>query len=100
LQSVYVRDDWIPNGDLPTPDDGHRMSAIGVSEDEVECTFLGLDVSKRPSLDGITPAILKQLVSVVKVPLTIVFNLSLCAGVFPASWKESFVVPLFKSGDI
>jgi hypothetical protein len=27
------------------------------------------------------------------------FNLSLSAGVFPAIWKESFVVPLFKSDD-
>jgi hypothetical protein len=40
-----------------------------------------------------------ELHQVVKVPLTFVFNLSLSAGVFPAIWKESFVVPLFKSGD-
>jgi hypothetical protein len=61
--------------------------------------FLGLDVNKGPGLDGITPAILKRLVSVVKAPLTFVFNLSLSAGIFPAIWKEYFVVPLFKCGD-
>jgi hypothetical protein len=60
---------------------------------------MGLDVNKGSSPDGITPAILKQLASVVKVPLTFVFNLSLNAGVFLAIWKKSFVVPLFKSGD-
>jgi hypothetical protein len=49
--------------------------------------------------DGTTPAILKRLASVVKVPLAFVFNLSLSAGVFPAIWKDSFVVPLFKNGD-
>jgi hypothetical protein len=27
------------------------------------------------------------------------FNLSLLSGVFPCVWKESYVVPLFKSGD-
>jgi hypothetical protein len=46
-----------------------------------------------------TPAILKRLASVIKVPLTFVFNLSLSASVFPAIWKESFVVHLFKSGN-
>jgi hypothetical protein len=30
--------------------------------------------------------------------LRFVFNLSLSAGGFPAIWKESFVVPIFKSG--
>jgi hypothetical protein len=75
------------------------MSAIEVSEDEVECAFQGLDVNKGPGPHGITPAILKRLDSVVKVPLTFVFNLPLSAGVFPAIWKESFFVPLFKSGD-
>jgi hypothetical protein len=100
FQSLYVRDDWIPDGDLPTPGEGHKMSAIEVSEDEVECVFLGLDDNQGPSPDGITPSILKRLASVVKVPLTFVFNLSLSAGVFPAIWKESFVVPLFKSCDV
>jgi hypothetical protein len=42
---------------------------------------------------------LKRLASVVKVPLTFFFNLSLSAGVFTAIWNESFVVPLFKSDD-
>jgi hypothetical protein len=44
-------------------------------------------------------AILKRFASVVKVPLTFVFNLSLSAGVFPAISKESFFVPLYKTGD-
>jgi hypothetical protein len=86
-----------PDSDLPTPGNGQRMSAIKVSEDEVGCDFLGLHVNKGPGPDQITPAILKRLGSVVKVPLTFVFNVSLSAGVFPANWKESFVVPLFKS---
>jgi Reverse transcriptase (RNA-dependent DNA polymerase) len=58
-----------------------------------------LDVLKGPGPDGITPLILKKLVSVLSAPLTLVFNLSLASGVFPSIWKESYVVPLFKSGD-
>jgi hypothetical protein len=41
FQNVYVRDDWIPDIDLPTPGNGHKISAIEVSKDEVECGFLG-----------------------------------------------------------
>jgi hypothetical protein len=82
FQSVYVRDDWILDRDLPTPGDGHKMSAIEVSKDDVECAFLGLDINKGPGPDEIAPVILRRLAWVVKVPLTFVFNLSLSAGVF------------------
>jgi hypothetical protein len=70
------------------------MSAIEISEDEIECVFLRLDVNRRNYT-----SYFETVGSVVKVPLTFVFNLSLSVGVFPAIWKESFVVPLFKSGD-
>jgi hypothetical protein len=55
---------------------------------------LGLDERKDPGPDGIL-----KLVSVFKVPLTLLFNLSLSTGIFPAVWKDSFVVPIFKSGE-
>jgi hypothetical protein len=42
---------------------------------------------------------MQRLAWVVKVPLTFVFNLSLSADVYPAIWKECFVVPSFRSGD-
>jgi hypothetical protein len=70
--NVYVRDDWILDIDLPTPGDGHKLSAIEVSENEIECAILSLDVNKGPGPDGISPAILKQLASVVINPLTFV----------------------------
>jgi hypothetical protein len=59
---------WIPDGNLPTPDDSHKMSTV---EDEVKCAFLGLVVSKG------------RLASVVKVPLAFIFNLS------PVCWSFS-----------
>jgi hypothetical protein len=48
FQSVYVQDDWIPDGDLPNPSDGHKMSAIKVSEDEVRFSGLGRQQRTRP----------------------------------------------------
>jgi hypothetical protein len=89
FQSVYVKNDWIPDNDLPTPGDGHKMSAIEV---------WAWTSTKDPTRTELHQ-LLKRLASVVKVPLTFVFNFSLSAGVFPAIWKDSFVVPLFKSGD-
>jgi hypothetical protein len=58
--SSNVRDDDISDSSLPTPDDSHKRSGA---------LFVGLDVNKGPGPDGITPAILKRLASVVKVPL-------------------------------
>jgi hypothetical protein len=58
-----------------------------------------LDTQKDPGPNGISPLILKKIVLVVKRPLALLFNFSLLSGVFPCVWKESYVVPLFKSGD-
>jgi hypothetical protein len=58
---------------------------------------LELDEQKGLELDCISPSILRTLVSVIKVPLTLLFNMSSSTGIFPTVWKESFDVPIFKS---
>jgi hypothetical protein len=75
------------------------MTSLIFSENDVELAFRGLDVNKGPGPDGIASSVLKQLAEVFKVPLTLLFNLSLFSGVFPKIWNESYVVPLFKNGD-
>lgn len=32
-------------------------------------------------------------------PLVNIFNRSLSSGIFPSSWKSSYIIPIFKSGD-
>jgi hypothetical protein len=59
---------------------------------------LGLDASKGSEPDGIPPRILKSCFDGFKRPLTLLFNKSLSEGVFPESWKWSYVVPIFKGG--
>lgn len=49
--------------------------------------------------DNIPPFILKKCASRLASPLSYIFNLSLSSGVFPAVWKSSFVLPIFKSGE-
>jgi hypothetical protein len=54
--------------------------------------------SKGSGPDGIPPRILKSCSDGFKRPLTLLFNKSLSEGVFPESWKRSYVVPIFKGG--
>jgi hypothetical protein len=102
FQSVYVKDDD-PSISMTTPDcadqNQHKVSLIQFTETAVHEAILELDEQKGPGPDGISPSILKKLVSVLRVPLTFLFNLSLSSGVFPVVWKESFIVPIFKNGD-
>jgi hypothetical protein len=58
--------------------------------------IVALDTQKGPVPDEISPLIL---VKIVLKPVAILFNLSLLSGVFSMRVEESFVVPLFESGD-
>jgi len=37
---------------------------------------------------------------VLTIPLLYLFNLSLSTGTFPSVWKKSFIMPIFKGGDV
>jgi hypothetical protein len=71
---------------------------VQIEEETMEQGILALDTQKGPGPDRISPLILKKIELVVKMALTILFNLSLLSGIFPWVWIESYVVPLFKSG--
>ena len=47
--------------------------------------------------DGISSSILKHHSQLLTTPLTYLFNKSLKLGYFPSFWKQSFIIPLFKS---
>lgn len=48
--------------------------------------------------DGVPSYILKHCSDVLCIPLAFIFNKSLQLSYFPIIWKESFIMPLFKSG--
>jgi hypothetical protein len=102
FQSVYVKDDdpiisYTPDcaGNL------QKVSLILFAENAVFEAIMDFDEQKGSEPEGITPSILKKLVSVVQAPLAFLFNLSLSSGVFSVVWKESFIFigPIFKNGD-
>ena len=60
------------------------------------CKIIGKLLPKHSSgLDNINNKILKEIGDLISDPLTIIFNNSLCKGVFPGAMKMAKVVPLY-----
>jgi hypothetical protein len=57
-----------------------------------------INISKAAGPDDLHPKILYELRENIKVPLSIIFNLSLSEGRLPISWKQAIVKPIFKKG--
>jgi hypothetical protein len=63
-----------------------------------EATISDLDANKGPKNDGVPPSFVKLCADGLKSPLLHIFNLSLSTGTFPSKWKDSFLIPIFKTG--
>ena len=57
-----------------------------------------LKSSCNPGPDGVPSIVLKNCKFSLCLPLFILFQTSLSEGVFPQLWKNSYVIPIFKSG--
>lgn len=76
-----------------------NLNSLEISPEQVFKYLKALDVHKTAGPDGIPPLFLQQCHKVLSGPLSVLFNLSLHSGCMPTIWKQSFVVPIFKSGD-
>lgn len=97
FSSVYCRSD-LSAPEYPTVD-AIDFNNISVSDQEVFKALVSLPPKFSSGPDRIPPFVLKKLASVICKPLASIFNLSLSSGIFPSSWKSSFIFPIFKSGD-
>lgn len=95
FQTVFVdKGDYkLPSGPNPC-----RLSELLLSEDELRKGLRELDISKGAGPDAVPNSFLKRCETELVSPLLLLFNCSLSSGIFPSSWKNAFVVPLFKSG--
>ncbi len=69
---------------------------------EVLDTYKALEDLKSDKATGpdlIGNKMLKETSAAIAYPLTRIFNHCLCAGLYPASWKKSHTMPIFKKGD-
>uniref|UniRef100_A0A0A1X4N6 Probable RNA-directed DNA polymerase from transposon BS n=1 Tax=Zeugodacus cucurbitae TaxID=28588 RepID=A0A0A1X4N6_ZEUCU len=69
-----------------------------ISETDVLNYLVTLKNSFKYGPDMIPSSFLKNCAKYIYLPLTKLFNLSLKQGIFPSMWKNSFILPLHKSG--
>jgi hypothetical protein len=58
----------------------------------------GRDANKGLGNDGVASSFVKLHANELKSSLLHIFNLSLSAGTFPSKCKDSFLIPIFKTG--
>lgn len=104
FQSVFEPEDNTRHNNNHTATAGSSTAvSIGttsVTLPQVQKYLKTLDINKGCGPDGIPPLFLRNCRCSICEPLFILFNLSLNSGRIPAVWKRSYVVPIFKSGDI
>lgn len=86
---------------IPYPVVISESSPVNVPFFNISTVLANLKLLKNsfnPGPDGIPSNILKHCADSLSYPLTIIFNESLRKGYIPALWKESYIMPLFKSG--
>ena len=67
-----------------------------VTENQVEKAIKSLKNKNSSGVDFISPKVLKMAVDIIKKPLHHIINKSISEGIFPESWKESKIIPIFK----
>jgi hypothetical protein len=76
--------------------DGCGFIGIRRRMSDLEAAISDLDANKRLGNDGVSPSF-KICADELKSPLLHIFNLSLSTGTFPSKWKDSFLIPIFKT---
>ncbi len=78
---------------------GTQIDSLFVSYEDVYKRLCELKDDSSSGPDDIPPILLKNCAFSLTFPLTTLFNISLQSGMYPTSWKTSFVVPIYKTGD-
>ena len=76
-----------------------NIGSLVITETDVDCAIKSLKAEGSPGPDGIHPFFVKSCALSLIKPLLIIYNKSLATGTFPSSWNQSYITPIFKSGD-
>lgn len=71
---------------------------IECTTESVYAVLSTMDLSKGCGNDGIPPLFLRECAEILAAPLSIIFNKSICDGIYPDLFKIGQVTPIFKSG--
>ena len=98
FSSVYKLDDGL--GEVPNYNFSNQVdfNKISITVQDVYNSLITLPDKFTLGPDGIPPYLLKRCVCALALPIHKIFNLSLDTGIFPVYWKNSYIVPIHKSG--
>lgn len=71
-----------------------------ISEKEIDVAISQLKLNKSPGLDNVSNNMIKSSKSTLTKCFKKVFNACLSSGVYPSSWAEGYITPLYKANDI
>ena len=74
------------------------LSNISFTKRDVLNVLKRMDPNKGAGEDGIPSILAIKCATVISLPLSLIFNVSLATGSFPSLWKKSLVIPIFKDG--
>lgn len=77
----------------------NTLDITHVTENEVCKAIQQLKPTMTAGPDSIPSFLVRDCATVLKKPLTAIFNLILKQSIFPKIWKESRIIPVFKSGN-
>ena len=98
FSSVFINDnDNIPH--LSPPKHNSTINNFLFYRHNIRKHLINLSLSCTLPPDNIPSIFFKQFSYELSIPLTILFNKTLSAGVCPDIWKVSYIVPIFKKGD-
>ncbi|XP_076448293.1 uncharacterized protein LOC143285011 [Babylonia areolata] len=78
---------------------GPTCDHIHISVAGVRKLLKGLNPSKAPRPDRITPRLLKEIADEIAPGLTLLFQSPINTGIVPKDWKRANVLPVFKKGE-
>ena len=100
FESIYAKPNSVnQTATASTCNDLIDILKIEISVDDITKALDNIDMNWSPGADGLPPAFVKMCSSSLVLPLKIIFNKSLSAGIFPSAWKMSDVVPIHKNGN-
>ncbi|CAK1584851.1 unnamed protein product [Parnassius mnemosyne] len=75
------------------------LNTVTLTETQIKEVLHKLNINKGAGPDLIPPIFVCKTANEISLPLMLIYNKSLQAGVFPSVWKDSNIVPVFKCND-
>ena len=103
LNDYFIAQSTLPASNIPLPPFTYltdaRLGRIVILPQDVKKVLLNLNTSKAIGADKISNKLLKECAESLCIPLAEIFQQSLDEGIYPDTWKEAIIAPIFKKLD-